>query len=331
MAWHSAGSSEPAIAAANGLALAVYPQGYIDDHYTYLYWNTASSTSNAWSLEPTLMYPHATSTARPTLVAFNGYFYVFYASGVDQYYARFNPQTRTWTGSSLLPFISLGAVAAIPYNGALALVRTEPSNHQLYLRWMASDESFSSEQPITYNTMASDPCQQIVVIGGGLSTAAQTTAPRGDAIVIGLWFNEFASSTPSLAVAGNCLYLAHRDDTSNTLVYNTYMNGSWGPKRIVTSGAGGAAQTSFAQPAIAAYNGGLQMVHIGPSSNYGDIFWSTYSNGTWSAPLSIPNHQSVGTPSLAQLGTRLFMLHLGVSVPEPGGSTDLWSSSYLPH
>src|SRR5262245_24180190 len=118
MAWHTSSSSEPAIAGVPGVALAVYPQGYIDDHYTYLYWNIATSSVNnyQWQLDPTLMVPHASSTARPTLVAFNGFFYVFYASGVDQYYARFNPQNRQWTGSSLLPFTGNGALAAAVFN-----------------------------------------------------------------------------------------------------------------------------------------------------------------------------------------------------------------------
>lgn len=324
MAWHTASSSEPAIAGVPGLALAVYPQGYIDDHYTYLYWNIATSSVNnyQWQLEPTLMYPHATSTARPTLVAFNGFFYVFYASGVDQYYARFNPQTRQWTGSSLLPFTANGAPAAAVFNGSLALVRSDPSNNQLYLRWMATDESFSTEQPITYSSVATDPCA--VVKGPPILGPSNL-------ISIGLWFSEFSRSTVALASAGNCLYMAHLDSTSNTLVYNTYSGGSWGPKRTITSGSGGAAQTSAAQPSIANLAGTLHLVHIGPASNYTGVSWSTLSGGSWTAPLGIPNHQSLGTPAIASLGDRLMMLHEGASVDEPGGSTDVWSSTYLPH
>jgi len=336
MGWHTESGSGPAVAGANGVALSVYPQGYVDDHYTYLYWKIAlSSASYAWPLEPTLMYPHASSTAHPTLVAFNGFFYVFYASGVDQYYARFNPSTRQWTGSALLPFISNGAVAAVPFNGSLALVRSDPSNDQLYLRWMTTDESFSTEQAISYSTFATDPCA--VVSGPPLElTTAGPAAPAPavapiDLVSIGINYSEFSASTVALATAGNCLYMAHLDGTSSTLVYNTYSHGSWGAKRTITSGPGGAAQTSAAQPAIASLAGTLHLVHIGPGSSYDNIYWSTLSGGSWTAPIGIPNHQSYLTPALASLGDRLTMLHMGSSAPEPGGSTNLWTSTYLPH
>src|SRR5262249_45327770 len=117
------------------------------------------------------------------------------------------------------------------------------------------------------------------------------------------------------------------DGTSNTLVYNTFLGGSWGPKRTITNGPGGSAQTSAAQPGMAAYQGTLHLVHVGPASTYGDIFWSTFDGSGWTAELTIPNHQSQGTPAIASRTGQLMMVHLGVEAPNEDGG-NIWHSYY---
>ena len=317
--------SEPAIASIEDFVLEVYP-GHSLESPRYLRWNE-SFNGNIWTNDRQ-MSPNASSTARPTLVNFNNFIYMFYASGVDQYMARFNPrlQFNQWTGSTRLPFTSLDAVAAVPYNGSLAILRVDPSNHQLIMRTMSTAEVFSAEQPVVYNTAAADPCQQIIIIIQGPTAPSAPVSSPSTVITIGFYVNEVTSSTPALAVSGGCLYMAHRDGTTNTLVYNTFKNGVWGPQRKITSGPGGAAQASAAQPAMAIFNNTLHLVHIGPASTYGDIFWSTYSSAGWSAPLTIPGHQAQGTPSLSVQFNKLFMVHQGYY----SGDSIIWHSSYVP-
>lgn len=329
--------SPPAVAGTGSSMLSVWPQGYIDDNYTYLYWQyTTRVTSDLpWIPAPVQMFPRATSTAQPSLVAFNGFYYLFYASGVDQYYARFNPSTQQWTGSSRLPFDSNGAPGLAVVGNKLAIVRSEPTNNQLFLRWMDTSEAFSADTAVNYNTLAGDPCPHFTPppfpTGPGVpfpgATAAQPTAP-GVSIAIGFYVNEFSSTPVALAASGSCLYMAHRDSTSTTLVYNTYYNGTWGAKRTVTSGAGGAAQSTAARPALANLAGTLHLVHSDTSVNaYSDMYWSTLSAGSWTAPLTIPGHTTYGAPSMTAVGSRMMMLHEGTAQ----NSGNIHWSWYIPH
>ncbi len=313
-------SAEPALAGISNFALAVYPTPNSSGP-PYMRW-AINTTFLDFFLDEGQINPLASSTARPTLVAFNGFAYLFYASGVDQYYARFNPTTRTWTGSALLPFTSLGAVAAIPYNGSLTILRVDPGTQQLMMRTMNTAEVFSAEQAVAYNPLvAKDPCQPPVI-----TTAAAGAAPAAAGNLIGGIVHEMTSSTPALAVSGTCLYLAHLNGSSNTLVYNTFANGSWGPARTVTGGAGGAALTSAVQPAMVSFAGVVQLVYVGGGGSFGDLLWTTYDGASWAGPLGIPNHQSQGTPSLSPALNKLLMLHQGVV----DSGENLYWSDYTP-
>ncbi len=312
-------AAEPALTGISNYALAVYPTPNSSGPQ-YMHW--ALNSSDGFFVDQGQMNPLASSTAKPTLVTFNGFAYLFYASGVDQYYARFNPANFTWTGSALLPFTSLGAVAAIPYNGSLAILRVDPSTQQLMMRTMNTAEVFSAEQAVAYNPLvAKDPCQPPVI-----TTAAAGAAPAAAGNLIGGIVHETTSSTPALAVSGTCLYLAHLNGSSNTLVYNTFANGSWGPARTVTGGAGGTALTSAVQPAMANFAGVVQLVYVGGGGSFGDLLWTTYDGSSWAGPLGIPNHQSQGTPSLAPAFNKLLMLHQGVV----DSGENLYWSQYTP-
>jgi hypothetical protein len=85
-------------------------------------------------------------------------------------------------------------------------------------------------------------------------------------------------------------------------------------------------QLSKAAPALAAFDLGLHMVHLGDSSN--DIWWSIFDGTLWRRPNGtpgdqrIPGQQSKTTPALAVYNNQLHMIHLGTS------SNDIWWSIY---
>lgn len=326
----------PGLALAGNLLLAAYPSSDGSDP-TYIHAGVKGSANPFFSFHPTRIVPAATTTSHPHLVAFNNFVYMFYSSSVDQYMARYNPANGVWTGSTRLPFNSLGAVSAVVYGGALVLVRVEPSNHRLMMRTMSTSEAFSAEQPVVYDSAASDPCpsfHQPPPFPGGPSipfpiggTGLGLTPPASPQTVVAATTDQ----PVALAAAGACLHIAHRDGSSGTLVYNTFYNGRWGAKRVVTSGAGGAAQTSASAPAMAFFNGVIHMVHVSAAGGFSDTFWTTLENGTWSAPLTVPNHQTYGTPALAVAFNKLWMMHRANAGSGDGiDGTNVWISSFTP-
>lgn len=68
-----------------------------------------------------------------------------------------------------------------------------------------------------------------------------------------------------------------------------------------------AGQRGAAQSAMASFNGTLHLVHAGP--------------------LTIPNHQSQGTPSLSVQFNKPFMAHVGSDT----GDSNVWHSTYRDH
>src|SRR5262249_26382914 len=140
--------------------------------------------------------------------------------------------------------------------------------------------------------------------GSGCATTRVASAPS-----VGVQLYEYAQSTPALATYGNCLYLAHRDGTTNTLVYNTF-GGSWGTQLAIPNGPGGAPQTSSFQPALAAFQGALHIVY--PSAS-GDIVWSYLDSSGWALAVALANHDTSATPALAALPGQLLMVHDAVT------------------
>jgi hypothetical protein len=340
--------TEPVVAALGNTVFVVYAKRCITnllDHrweasctngyLRYFYSQNNSGWSDVFDI------PHASTTARPTLTAFNGHFYLFYASGTAQYMARYDSGVG-WTASTRLPFDSLGAVAAAPYNGTLYLVRSDPAlNGQLYWRTMNTAESFSAEQAITRKTDGSGCGRQVFIpwplssspisapINGVKVTpasASQASAPINPAdISIPLVYYEYATSTPALTSFGGCLYLVHRDGATNTLVSNTF-DTSWGTQIAVPSGPGGAAQTAALQPAITTLGNALHLVYVS-STGTSSIDWSYLQGATWSAPVTVPNHQTIGTPSMAAFVDRIYMVHRATDTVDDLG---VWYSTYLP-
>jgi hypothetical protein len=262
---------------------------------------------------------HATSTSQPALAAFNGFYYMFYASHLDQYMARYDTTQGIWSESTLLPFSSLDAPAIAAFEGKLYIIRQNPPDGQLFWQTMDVNETFSTENPLRQNTFGG--CRSNVINGSRVASSLASQRPD-------FFFPsppEYATATPGLTVYGDCLYLAHRDIATGSLVYNTFHDG-WGTARVIPNGPGGSPQTSALQPSIAAYGGALHLVHVSDSGTYGDsIYWSTLDpNNGWSAALTIPNRQTHGTPSLAAMNDRLLMAHLGGN----DGDTALWGAEF---
>jgi hypothetical protein len=84
-------------------------------------------------------------------------------------------------------------------------------------------------------------------------------------------------------------------------------------------------QLSKASPALAEFDGGLHMVHLGDSSNH--IWHSTFDGSDWSPNKPIPDQLSTASPALATFEdicprVRLHIAHLGDS------SNSLWHSEF---
>jgi hypothetical protein len=68
------------------------------------------------------------------------------------------------------------------------------------------------------------------------------------------------------------------------------------------------------------------MVHVS-STGAASIDWSYLQGGMWSAPVTIPNHQTRGTPSMAKFGDRIYMVHEATNTVDDLG---VWWSTYVP-
>jgi hypothetical protein len=306
----------PDIAALQDTALMVYNPSFACCSPDL---QSESFLQGRWS--PPFSFIHATSTSKPALAAFNGFYYLFYASHQSQYMARYDPRSAKWTESTLLPFLSLDAPAIAAFDGKLYVVRQDPPNGQLFWQTMDTSETFSAEQPLIQSVFGGG-CHNIV-IGPG---SAQPSAPAAEEQrFIRPRPPEYATATPGLAVYNNCLYLAHRDVATGSLVYNTFQS-NWGAAQVIPDGPGGPPQTSALEPAVAAYGGALHLVHVSDSGTYGDsIYWSTFDpTDGWSPAITIPNRETHGTPSLAALTDRLLMVHLG----SKNGDTSLWTATF---
>jgi hypothetical protein len=280
-----------------------------------------SETYSSGRWQSDFQFIDATSTSKPAFAAFNGYYYMFYASHQSQYMARFDPNHAGWSNSTLLPFLSMDAPAIAAFNGKLYIVRQDPPNGQLFWLTMDTNETFSAEQPLTQSFFGGG-CRNIVIGPGAPPPIAPASEKAG---LIVRRTPEFATATPGLTVYNNCLYLAHRDVATGSLVYNTFQS-NWGAAQVIPDGPGGPPQTSALEPAIAAYGGALHLVHVSDSGAYGDsIYWSTFdpTNG-WSPAITIPNRETHGTPSLAALTDRVLMVHLG----SKNGDTSLWTATF---
>jgi hypothetical protein len=280
----------PAMATLNGHLYVVYVNGVL------LYATESGDVDEV---------PSATTTARPSLVAFANKLFLFYASGVDQYMASFDGVG--WTDSTPLPFDSLGAPAAAVWGSQLLVVRAEPTeNGKLYWRTMDASGTFSAEHPIVRTLDGSGGCD------GGVTTLRTTdAAPRP-----GLQLNEFAVDTPALVTVGSCVYMAHRNGTSNKLVLNSFgPSGTWGSEVDI-----GDQEISTEQPALGYFHGTLHLVHKGAVGSYGDNIWWSFFDPThgWSLTSKIPNHKTHGTPALATTPQELAMAH------DSSGPVDGW-------
>jgi len=123
-------------------------------------------------------------------------------------------------------------------------------------------------------------------------------------------------ASPALAYGGPegaQLHMVHLGgDTFSTDIWHSRSDGStWSPNVRIPD------QQSKASPALAFY-GGLNMVHLGESSN--DIWHSTFDGSSWSPNVRIPDQQSKAAPALFTNNGLLHMVHLGDS------STDIWYS-----
>jgi len=294
---------------------------------SHLKW--ASTSGGNWS-DPEDV-PGANTTSRPSLARFNGHVYLFYASGTDQYMARYDSGVG-WTGSTLLPFSSLGAVAIAPYGSSLVIVRADPGSSphgQLSWRTMDTAERFSAEQPIARSTTAAScgaPRPVLTPAAASIPTTVISLPVTTVPFIPLEYLYEYATSTPALAAHAGCLYLVNRDGASDKLVFNTF-GGAWGSQRDVPNGTGGAPQTSTRQPAIASFAGILHMVRPSDGAAPANIKWSYLDSQGWSAATTVPNQNTTGTPALAPLANWLLMVHLA-SYANTDSSAAIWSSYY---
>ena len=112
-----------------------------------------------------------------------------------------------------------------------------------------------------------------------------------------------------------------RYDYASAMHYATRSRAvDWRPGSVIER------QSSKAAPALAAFNNGLHMVHLGESSN--DLWWSIFDGQLWRTAAGsegnarIPNQKSKASPALAVFNNELHMVHLDDS------SNDIWWSRY---
>jgi len=119
---------------------------------------------------------------------------------------------------------------------------------------------------------------------------------------------QYSASPVSLSVYQNKMYMAHRAGTTPTVVYNSFDGASWGLDHTILDGSG--TPIRAIEPALAAHDGYLHLVHItstGASGTY--VYWSYFDGTTWSAETTINGMTSpTQDPRITEGGTGLVMV-----------------------
>jgi hypothetical protein len=138
--------------------------------------------------------------------------------------------------------------------------------------------------------------------------------------------DQMSKAAPALAVYNNVLHMVHLGNSSNELRWSMYDGISWKDSGGNPGDQAIGTQTSRATPALAVYNGVLHMVHLGSFTH--EIWWSMYDGTSWRKYTGEPGDQKIqgqlskSPPSLAVLGNKLHMVHIG------DGSNSIWWSSF---
>ncbi|HEV7556633.1 MAG TPA: hypothetical protein VGO00_14310 [Kofleriaceae bacterium] len=132
---------------------------------------------------------------------------------------------------------------------------------------------------------------------------------------------QYSASPVSLAVYQNKLYMAHRAGTTFSVVFNSYDGSSWGLDHNIFDGTG--TPIRAVEPAIAAHDGYLHLVHItgvGSSGTY--VYWTYFDGTVWSVETTIGSMTSATQdPRITEGGTGLVMLTT-TAVNNPWGTLD---------
>jgi hypothetical protein len=140
---------------------------------------------------------------------------------------------------------------------------------------------------------------------------------------------QYSASPVSLAAYQNKLYMAHRAGTTFSVVYNSYDGVSWGLDHTILDATG--APIRAIEPAIAAHDGYLHLVHIQIGASPAYVYWTYFDGTTWSLETTINSMTSqTQDPRITEGGTGLVMLTT-TAVNNPWGTLftrDLFWAEY---
>jgi hypothetical protein len=261
------------MATLNGTTIMVH-SGESRWNYDSLWWTKL--TPSGWTND--VQIPNQKSARRVSLVAFNGWIYMFHSglsSPHEIWMSRFNPTTEQWSTNIRLGVTSDGPPAVASFRGALQLVGIRPNTRELFQFSMSTGEVFT--QPVNIGSLKAESLTD----NGHLTGALQV----------------------SLATFNNRLVMARRTPTE--IVTNSFDGSAWS----ADSGTGITAH----QVSLAALAGRLHYVYV-PSSIardwveyqgnvYQNVYWGFFDGTTWTLPVTIGTQKSTVTPRIAPIGT----------------------------
>lgn len=170
--------------------------------------------------------------------------------------------------------------------------------------------------------------QALAVLGtlslhaAGCATAPDddpATSSTEDTLSVSQWSanvqisGQLSAQSPALAALNGVAHLNHSGDSDGFIWWATYTPGHWDPN--VRTGN----QASSATPSLAAFNGFVYMTHLSSGTGSTQVWFDRFDPATWSwrPDFQLP-YQSVGSPTIAAYGSRLYVI--GVTP----GSGQLW-------
>jgi hypothetical protein len=231
----------------------------------------------------------AMETGSPArLAAFNGHLYMVHTGEQDHsvWMSRLDttsspaPIAWRWGHDFLLPYKSVTSPALAVYSGSLYVIGSTPRTGQLWQATMSPAESFSAATDI--------PGQK---------------SPWGSP--------SLTVYCPGVLCFAPTLFMAYRSSTDEVIMSGLQMgrrsSGAWWNPWVVTNVDGTHKQTS-SQPALAAYQGSLHLVHTDPAQA-DRIMWTYYDGASWSTEVSLGGQRMYGSASLAARSDKLVMVH----------------------
>lgn len=220
---------------------------------------------NGWTND--VQIPNQLAADKVSLAAFNGYLYMVHTGDSDTnavWVSRFNPATEQWSPNYKIAYRSRETPAIMAYRGRLYMVGINTSAP--YTLWMATLDTSDN-------------------------LSAQTL------------LNQWSTTRASLAVYNGRLYIAHRHQASNLIVYNYYDGANWEWNRPIPVGDGTSLEGPV--PVIASHDGFLHLVVKRPGSNA--LWWTTFDGTTWATPATLGTMTSYAYPGLGNGGTGLVL------------------------